>query len=171
LETALLHALTALPHPNQQRPAPAEAATTAVQRRVWTIPARSSVFTGRGELLAEVEAALQPGKRTVVQAVTGMGGIGKTTTAIEYAHRHHDEFDIAWWVPTENPALLQRPRRSRCCTLARSAASRSVASWPAEVKVIARSTRDGLSKGPRPPERRPYPPPRPRPRPGTPAAG
>jgi tetratricopeptide (TPR) repeat protein len=106
LETALLQALTALPRPEQQQPAAAEAATTAVQRRVWTIPARVRGFTGRSALLAELEAALRPGGPTVVQAVTGIGGIGKTTTAIEYAHRHRAEFDIAWWVPAENPALL-----------------------------------------------------------------
>ena len=105
LETALLQALTALPRPDQQS-APAEAATTAVQRRVWTIPARVRGFTGRAALLAELEVARRSGEATVVQAVTGMGGIGKTTAAIEYAHRHHDEFDIAWWVPAENPALL-----------------------------------------------------------------
>ena len=74
--------------------------------RVWTIPARVRGFTGRAELLAELEAALRSGGPTVVQAVTGMGGIGKTTAAIEYAHRHYEEFDIAWWVPAEDPALI-----------------------------------------------------------------
>src|SRR3954453_18851557 len=105
LETAVLQALSALPRP-QPRAARAEAATTAVQRRVWTIPARVRGFTGRAELLAELEAALRSGEPAVVQAVTGMGGIGKTTAAIEYAHRHRAEFDIAWWVPAEDPALL-----------------------------------------------------------------
>src|SRR4051812_41125172 len=105
LEIAVLHALTALSRPEQQS-APAKNVGAAVGRQVWTIPARSSVFTGRTALLAELEEALRSGGPAVVQAVTGMGGIGKTTTAIEYAHRHHEEFDVAWWVPAENPALL-----------------------------------------------------------------
>ena len=41
-----------------------------------------------------------------MQAVTGMGGVGKTSTAIEYAHRHHDRFDIAWWIRAEEPGLV-----------------------------------------------------------------
>jgi tetratricopeptide (TPR) repeat protein len=106
LETALLQALTALPRPERQLPAPSHAANAAVERRVWTIPARVRGFIGRAELLAELEAALRSGGPAVVQAVTGMGGIGKTTAAIEYAHRHYDEFDIAWWVPAEDPALI-----------------------------------------------------------------
>lgn len=105
LETAVLHALTALPRPERQSVPPA-GQHTAVGRRVWTIPARVRGFTGRDELLAGLEAALRSGGPTVVQAVTGMGGIGKTTTAIEYAHRHRDAFDIAWWVPAENPAVI-----------------------------------------------------------------
>jgi tetratricopeptide (TPR) repeat protein len=104
LETALLQALTVLPRPEHQL-APT-AAATAVERQVWTIPARVRGFTGRAELLAELEAGLRSGGTTVVQTVTGMGGIGKTTAAIEYAHRHHDELDIAWWVPAEDPALI-----------------------------------------------------------------
>jgi hypothetical protein len=65
LETALLQALTALPRP-QQRFTRGEAAPTTAERRVWTIPARVHGFTGRTELLAELEAALRSGP-TVVQ--------------------------------------------------------------------------------------------------------
>jgi Tetratricopeptide repeat/Domain of unknown function (DUF4062)/NB-ARC domain len=105
LETALLHALSALPRPEQQTD-PAAATSAADKRRVWTIPARVGGFTGRVDLLADLEEALRSGDPAVVHAVTGMSGIGKTTAAIEYAHRHHDAFDIAWWVPAENPGLI-----------------------------------------------------------------
>jgi hypothetical protein len=103
LATALLQALTALPRPSG-RSGGLGLASTAV-RRVWTIPARARGFTGRAELLAEL-AARRSGGTTVVLAVTGLGGIGKTTAVIEYAHRHREEFDVAWWVPAEDPALV-----------------------------------------------------------------
>jgi tetratricopeptide (TPR) repeat protein len=108
LETALLHALVTLP-----RPAPAPSAGFDAYsghrigaRRLWTIPPRVPEFTGRAGLLDDLAAALESGGPVVAQAVTGLGGIGKTTTAIEYAHRHRDRFDIAWWIPSEDPALV-----------------------------------------------------------------
>jgi hypothetical protein len=96
VEVALLHALLSLPGAGSAQ---------APVGRVWTIPARTVAFTGRQELLARLEAALGSGP-TVVHAVHGMGGVVKTTLAIEYAHRHADEFDIAWWVAAEDPALV-----------------------------------------------------------------
>ncbi len=85
-------------------------------RRAWTIPPRVREFTGRERLLAEVGAALRDGP-AVVQAVTGIGGVGKTSTAIEYAHRHRDEFDIAWWVAAENPTLVPDQLFTLACAL------------------------------------------------------
>ncbi|WP_410635715.1 FxSxx-COOH system tetratricopeptide repeat protein [Amycolatopsis sp. cmx-4-83] len=74
--------------------------------RISNIPARTATFTGRDELLNSLRAALCSGQPAVVQALNGMGGVGKTTTAIEYAHRHGEDYDVAWWVPSEDPSLV-----------------------------------------------------------------
>jgi tetratricopeptide (TPR) repeat protein len=96
-ETLVYDALTKLPRAES---------TLAPVGRVWGIPARPARFTGRVDQLAELRAALTGDTPAVVQAVHGMGGVGKTTLALEYAHHHAGDYDIAWWIPAETPDLI-----------------------------------------------------------------
>ena len=77
---------------------------------VWGgVPPRNTNFTGRKELLAELHASLVPGETAAVvpHALQGMGGVGKSQLAIEYAYLHQSDFDVIWWVPAEHDVQIK----------------------------------------------------------------
>ena len=69
---------------------------------------RPAFLAGREELLAELEARLggEDGAGPRVVALCGLGGAGKTSVALEYAHRHLAGVGVAWQVAAEDPAVL-----------------------------------------------------------------
>jgi transcriptional regulator with XRE-family HTH domain len=81
-------------------------AVRGARPRVWNIPARNPGFTGRDDLLTEVREQLLAGDTAVVQALHGMGGVGKTQLAAEYAHRFAGAYDLAWWINAEQGGLI-----------------------------------------------------------------
>ncbi|WP_229075209.1 FxSxx-COOH system tetratricopeptide repeat protein [Actinoplanes sp. DH11] len=74
------------------------------------IPPRNLYFTGRDETMRQLEATLQSDQRASVlpeTALQGYGGVGKTQIAIEYAYRNVDRYDLIWWMPSDDPAVVR----------------------------------------------------------------
>ena len=70
---------------------------------------RNHNFTGRGEILEQLRERLGSGEAAALvqaQAIAGLGGVGKTQIAIEYAYRHRDDYEVVWWVRAGEPASL-----------------------------------------------------------------
>jgi hypothetical protein len=63
-------------------------------------------FTGRDVLLQSVFDRLTASGTAVVQALHGMGGVGKTQVAARYAREHWSRYRIVWWIAAEAPALI-----------------------------------------------------------------
>ncbi len=70
---------------------------------VWNVPHdRNPNVTGREELLSGLYDSLHAGQATVLrQALRGLGGVGKTQLALEYAYRHAADYSVVWWVQAE----------------------------------------------------------------------
>src|SRR6266702_3264631 len=82
----------------------------AASPRIWSMPfQRNPYFTGRDDLLTRLHSVLATGKQAALsqpQAISGLGGIGKTQTAIEYVYRYHDEYNTICWLKAESRETL-----------------------------------------------------------------
>src|SRR5262249_47077174 len=95
-ELAALHQASAgwVPRPRGELP------------QVWNLPPRNPGFIARGGELEQIRVNLAAGPVATVQAVRGMGGVGKTQAAIEYAYRNAADYELVWWIDAENPQLI-----------------------------------------------------------------
>ncbi|MGW0479568.1 FxSxx-COOH system tetratricopeptide repeat protein [Nonomuraea sp. NPDC003214] len=78
---------------------------------IWgKIPGRNKNFTGRENLLGQLRESITTSTKAAVvplpQALQGLGGVGKTQLAIEYAWRYRGHYDLVWWVPADQPMLV-----------------------------------------------------------------
>ena len=72
----------------------------------WKVPLRNPHFIGRERELDQIRSSLINAPTLIVQSIRGLGGIGKTQIAIEYAHRFANQYDIVWWVDAEDPSTI-----------------------------------------------------------------
>jgi tetratricopeptide (TPR) repeat protein len=72
---------------------------------IGEVPPRNTRFVGREHLLRTIHEILRTGSTIV--SLTGIGGVGKSQLAIEYWHRFRDYYDLAWWVPAEQPSRMR----------------------------------------------------------------
>ena len=74
--------------------------------RIWNVQQRNPAFVGRDTALVELRDQLLAGGTAVARALHGMGGVGKTQLAVEYAYRFSGTYDLVWWIAAERTELI-----------------------------------------------------------------
>jgi tetratricopeptide (TPR) repeat protein len=74
---------------------------------IWNVPhQRNPNFTGRVQLMSDLQKALASGPTALTQVIHGLGGVGKTQLALEHVYRNLDKYNIIWWLRSEDSATL-----------------------------------------------------------------
>lgn len=70
---------------------------------------KNTFFTGRDALLENIKVQFEfESAVSLTQTITGLGGIGKTQTALEYAYRYSYKYDVIWWIVAETPNTIMK---------------------------------------------------------------
>jgi hypothetical protein len=74
------------------------------------VPPRNPNFTGREDVLQRLRTAMTQDRRAAVlpHTLQGLGGIGKSQLAAEYAHISQFDYDLIWWLPSEDELSIRR---------------------------------------------------------------
>jgi tetratricopeptide (TPR) repeat protein len=75
---------------------------------LWNVARdRNRHFLGRDSALERLHEALLSGTpASLTQVLKGLGGVGKTALAIEYAYRYGAQYQGVWWLHAEDPGTL-----------------------------------------------------------------
>ncbi|MEX1369209.1 MAG: hypothetical protein AB1Z98_39135, partial [Nannocystaceae bacterium] len=88
-------------------PVPVETVTSRPGDGIENLGERPSVFEGRTDELEAIRQALaSDGAAAVFPAIVGLGGVGKSRLALEYAFERKNDFDIRWRVRAGKVASL-----------------------------------------------------------------
>jgi tetratricopeptide (TPR) repeat protein len=111
LRSEIMVALAQLDETRAARGQAIRAATTTGMARVVNIPRTEHTFVGRADELEVLTEALtgfddRAAGGVVVQAMHGLGGVGKSTLAAYWARAHAVDYEVAWWITADTPASL-----------------------------------------------------------------
>jgi tetratricopeptide (TPR) repeat protein len=109
-ETALADIAAGIRRVIEDVPLLAASAPRAALPAIWNVPyPRNPFFLGRDIELAQMRRHLQEGQATALsqpQAISGLGGIGKSQLALEYAYRYHQDYQMILWARAESTEAL-----------------------------------------------------------------